>query len=49
MPLAERMKLAEGRPLPRKMMAAMGPAGLRQVRLRLQGLCEALFTRKRSS
>ena len=39
MPLAERMKLAEGRPLRRRMMAAMGAAGLRPVRLQLRGLC----------
>ena len=39
MPLAERMKLAEGRPLRRTHDGGDGAAGLRPVRLRLQGLC----------
>ena len=37
--LDERMKLAEGRAPPRRLMAAMGAARLRPVRLSLQDLC----------
>ena len=39
MPLPERMKLADGKPLPRRLMAAMATTGLRPVRLQLPGLC----------
>ena len=49
MPLTERMKLAEGRPLPPPHDGGDGPAGLRPVRLQLQGLCGcAVQPRKRS-
>ena len=49
MPIAERMKLAEGRPLRRRMMAAMAPAGLRPVRLQLQGLFRRAVRARRKS
>ena len=39
MPLAERMKLAEGRPLRAPHDGGDGAAGLRPVRLQLRGLC----------
>src|SRR6185295_12367860 len=46
MPLAERMKLAEGRPLPRKMMAAMGQQDCGQCGYDCKDYADALFTKK---
>ena len=41
MPMNERMTLAEGRPLRRRLMAAMAPAGLRPVRLHCEAYADA--------
>ena len=49
MPLAERMKLAEGRPLRATDDGGDGPAGLRPVRLRLQGLCGCAVQQERGA
>jgi sulfite reductase (NADPH) flavoprotein alpha-component len=46
MPLAERMKLAEGRPLPRRMMAAMGQQDCGQCGYDCKDYADALFTKK---
>jgi sulfite reductase (NADPH) flavoprotein alpha-component len=46
MPLAERMKLAEGRPLPRKMMAAMGQQDCGQCGYDCKDYANALFGKK---
>src|SRR5258708_24507952 len=46
MPLAERMKLAEGRPLPRKMMAAMGQQDCGQCGYDCKDYANALFSKK---
>jgi sulfite reductase (NADPH) flavoprotein alpha-component len=46
MPLAERMKLAEGRPLRRKMMAAMGQQDCGQCGYNCQDYADALFGKK---
>ncbi|MCX7314558.1 MAG: sulfite reductase subunit alpha [Alphaproteobacteria bacterium] len=48
MPIAERMKLAEGRPLPRKMMAAMGQQDCGQCGYDCKDYAEALFSQKES-
>jgi sulfite reductase (NADPH) flavoprotein alpha-component len=46
MPLAERMKLAEGRPLRRRMMAAMGQQDCGQCGYNCQDYSDALFLQK---
>src|SRR5262249_10608763 len=46
LPLAERMKLAEGRPLRRRMMAAMAQQDCGQCGYNCQDYSEALFSRK---
>jgi sulfite reductase (NADPH) flavoprotein alpha-component len=46
MPLAERMKLAEGRPLRRRMMAAMGQQDCGQCGFNCQDYSDALFVQK---
>ena len=46
MPLAERMKLAEGRPLPRRMMAAMGQQDCGQCGYDCKDYADALFSKK---
>jgi sulfite reductase (NADPH) flavoprotein alpha-component len=46
MPLAERMKLAEGRPLPRRMMAAMGQQDCGQCGYNCADYASAIFQRK---
>src|SRR6476469_6567781 len=46
MPLAERMKLAENRPLNRKMMAAMGQQDCGQCGYDCKDYAEALFSQK---
>ena len=46
MPLTERMKLAEGRPLPRRMMAAMGQQDCGQCGYDCKDYADALFTKK---
>src|SRR3954466_225679 len=46
MPLAERMKLAEGRPLARKMMAAMGQQDCGQCGYDCKDYANALFSQK---
>jgi sulfite reductase (NADPH) flavoprotein alpha-component len=46
MPLADRMKLAEGRPLPRKMMAAMGQQDCGQCGYDCKDYANALFSKK---
>jgi sulfite reductase (NADPH) flavoprotein alpha-component len=46
MPLAERMKLAESRPLPRKMMAAMGQQDCGQCGYDCKDYANALFSKK---
>src|SRR5262245_6766253 len=46
LPLAERMKLAEGRPLHRRMMAAMAQQDCGQCGYNCQDYSEALFSRK---
>ena len=43
MPLPERMKLAEGRPLPRRMMAAMGQQDCGQCGYNCEDYADALF------
>jgi sulfite reductase (NADPH) flavoprotein alpha-component len=45
LPLAERMKLAEGRPLRRRMMAAMGQQDCGQCGYNCEGYAEALFAK----
>jgi sulfite reductase (NADPH) flavoprotein alpha-component len=46
MPLAERMKLAEGRPLRRRMMAAMGQQDCGQCGYNCEDYADALFGKK---
>jgi sulfite reductase (NADPH) flavoprotein alpha-component len=46
MPLAERMKLAEGRPLPRRMMAAMGQQDCGQCGYDCKDYADVLFSKK---
>src|SRR5215831_4225514 len=46
LPLAERMKLAEGRPLRRRMMAAMAQQDCGQCGYNCQDYSEALFSKK---
>src|SRR5215831_17268276 len=46
MPLADRMKLAEGRPLPRRMMAAMGQQDCGQCGYNCQDYSDAIFLKK---
>ena len=46
MPLAERMKLAEGRPLPRRMMAAMAQQDCGQCGYDCKDYANALFSKK---
>ena len=46
MPLAERMKLAEGRPLRRRMMAAMGQQDCGQCGYSCQDYADAIFRKK---
>ena len=46
MPLAERMKLAEGRPLPRRMMAAMAQQDCGQCGYDCKDYSDALFAKK---
>ena len=46
MPLADRMKLAEGRPLRRRMMAAMAQQDCGQCGYNCQDYSEALFSKK---
>jgi sulfite reductase (NADPH) flavoprotein alpha-component len=46
MPLAERMNLAEGRPLRRRMMAAMGQQDCGQCGYNCENYAEALFAKK---
>jgi len=45
-PLPERMKLAEGRPLPRRMMAAMAQQDCSQCGYNCKDYADALFTKK---
>jgi sulfite reductase (NADPH) flavoprotein alpha-component len=45
MPLAERMKLADGRPLPRRMMAAMGQQDCGQCGYNCKDYADALFAK----
>ena len=46
MPLADRMKLAEGKPLPRRMMAAMAQQDCGQCGYNCQDYADALFAKK---
>jgi len=46
MPLAERLKLAEGRPLRRRMMAAMGQQDCGQCGYNCQDYADAIFSKK---
>src|SRR5580700_60571 len=46
MPLAERLKLADGRPLRRRMMAAMGQQDCGQCGYNCQDYADALFSKK---
>jgi sulfite reductase (NADPH) flavoprotein alpha-component len=46
LPLADRMKLAEGRPLRRRMMAAMGQQDCGQCGFNCQDYADAIFTKK---
>ena len=46
MPLAERMKLAEGRPLPRRMMAAMAQQDCGQCGYNCKDYADAIFAKK---
>ena len=46
MPLAERMKLAEGKPLNRKMMAAMGQQDCGQCGYDCKDYAEAIFAKE---
>src|SRR3974390_1485325 len=46
MPLPDRMKLAEGRPLPRRMMAAMAQQDCSQCGYNCKDYADALFTKK---
>jgi sulfite reductase (NADPH) flavoprotein alpha-component len=46
MPLADRMKLAEGRPLPRRMMAAMAQQDCSQCGYNCKDYADALFAQK---
>ena len=46
MPIAERMQLAEGRPLPRRMMAAMGQQDCGQCGYNCEDYSDAIFLRK---
>jgi sulfite reductase (NADPH) flavoprotein alpha-component len=46
MPLPERMKLAEGKPLPRRLMAAMGQQDCGQCGYDCKDYADALFSRK---
>ena len=46
MPLAHRMKLAEGKPLPRRMMAAMGQQDCGQCGYTCVGYADAIFGKK---
>ncbi len=46
MPLPDRMKLAEGKPLPRRMMAAMAQQDCSQCGYNCKDYAEALFTKK---
>ncbi len=46
MPLPDRMKLAEGRPLPRRMMAAMAQQDCGQCGYNCQDYADALFVKK---
>ena len=46
LPLAERMKLAEGRPMRRKMMAAMGQQDCGQCGYNCEQYADALFDKK---
>ena len=48
MPLAERMKLAEGRPLQRRLMAAMAQQDCGQCGYNCNDYSDALFQRRRS-
>ena len=48
MPLADRMKLAEGRPLQRRMMAAMAQQDCGQCGYNCHDYSQALFGRQRS-
>ncbi len=48
MPLAERLKLAEGKPLRRRMMAAMGQQDCGQCGYNCQDYADAIFARKES-
>src|SRR2546423_1728203 len=43
LPMAERMKLADGRPLPRKMMAAMGQQDCGQCGYNCEDYANAIF------
>ena len=45
MPLADRMKLAEGRPLPRRLMAAMAQQDCGQCGYNCQDYADALFVK----
>ena len=46
MPLPDRMKLAEGKPLPRRMMAAMAQQDCSQCGYNCKDYADALFTKK---
>ena len=46
MPLVDRMKLAEGKPLPRRMMAAMAQQDCSQCGYNCKDYADALFTKK---
>ena len=46
MPLSDRMKLAENRPLPRRMMAAMAQQDCSQCGYNCKDYADALFTKK---
>ena len=46
MPMPDRMKLAEGRPLPRRMMAAMAQQDCSQCGYNCKDYADALFTKK---
>src|SRR5450759_1490688 len=46
MPLSDRMKLADGKPLPRRMMAAMAQQDCSQCGYNCKDYADALFTKK---
>ena len=48
MALSDRMKLAEGKPLPRRMMAAMAQQDCGQCGYNCHDYSEALFTKRKS-